>query len=135
VNVRTRVRGAGRRAPRSRRRGRGRRLVTGRRGPRSAPPPSTGVLVEIIDAPTDAPTDAATADADAVLAALDAAGSTAPRLLHGENAACWPLVRHAACLGLPTRIGLEDTLVGPDGEPVRDNADLVGHALRILTAR
>jgi uncharacterized protein (DUF849 family) len=51
-------------------------------------------------------------------------------LLHGEQAATWPLVRHAGRLGLPTRIGLEDVLTGPEGDPVRDNAQLVRLALR-----
>jgi uncharacterized protein (DUF849 family) len=79
------------------------------------------VLVEIIDVPAEK----AVAEADAVLAALDAVNSSAPRLLHGENSACWPLVRHAARLGLPTRIGLEDVLTAPDGTSVNDNAHLV----------
>jgi uncharacterized protein (DUF849 family) len=36
-------------------------------------------------------------------------------------------------LGLPTRIGLEDITVGPAGEPVADNADLVRRALSVRT--
>jgi uncharacterized protein (DUF849 family) len=43
-------------------------------------------------------------------------------------------VAHAGRLGLPTRIGLEDTTVGPAGEPVTDNADLVRRALTVWTA-
>jgi uncharacterized protein (DUF849 family) len=31
--------------------------------------------------------------------------------------------------GLPTRVGLEDTTAGPDGEPVIGNAELVRLAL------
>lgn len=83
------------------------------------------VLVEIFEEP-------AAPAADAVLDRLDALGVTAPRLLHGERATCWPLVAHAARRGLPTRIGFEDTLTGPGGEPVEDNADLVRHALAVL---
>ena len=52
-----------------------------------------------------------------------------PRLLHGEEEGCWPLVAQAAREGLPTRIGLEDTTAGPDGEPVSGNAELVRCAL------
>jgi uncharacterized protein (DUF849 family) len=85
------------------------------------------VLIEIIDAPADR----AVAAADAILARLDAAGYRGDRLLHGEDAACWPLVAHAGRLGLPTRIGFEDTLVRPDGTPATDNAELVRHALEI----
>ncbi|GIE76627.1 hypothetical protein Aph02nite_25770 [Actinoplanes philippinensis] len=88
------------------------------------------VLVEVIGAPAGA----AVAVADAILAELDALGVAGPRLLHGEDAGCWPLVAHAARRGLPTRIGLEDTLTGPRGEPVTGNADLVRHALTVRAA-
>jgi uncharacterized protein (DUF849 family) len=37
-------------------------------------------------------------------------------------------------LGLPTRIGLEDTMVGPDGSTIDDNAELVRLARQIWTA-
>jgi uncharacterized protein (DUF849 family) len=67
--------------------------------------------------------------ADAILGRLDDLGLSGPRLLHGHGATCWPLVAHAGWLGLSTRIGLEDTLVGPTGEPAVDNADLVRMAL------
>jgi uncharacterized protein (DUF849 family) len=85
--------------------------------------PVDRILVEILDTPADR----ATARADAILARLD---TTTPILLHGEEDACWPLIAHAGRLGLPTRIGWEDTLTGPAGEPVRDNAELVRLALR-----
>ena len=41
---------------------------------------------------------------------------------------------YAGTLGLPTRIGLEDTTVGPDGSTVEGNAELVELALQIWTA-
>jgi hypothetical protein len=87
-------------------------------------------LVEVIDA---AVVDAVPI-ADEILHALDEAGVTAPRLLHGEGAGCWPLVAHAGRLGLATRIGLEDTTVGPDGRSVTDNAELVRLGLEHWTA-
>jgi uncharacterized protein (DUF849 family) len=34
-------------------------------------------------------------------------------------------VAHAGALGLPARIGLEDTITGPYGEAVTGNAELV----------
>ncbi|WP_426514615.1 3-keto-5-aminohexanoate cleavage protein [Dactylosporangium sp. McL0621] len=72
----------------------------------------------------------------AILARLDEAGVTGERLLHGEGALCWPMVELAGRLGLPTRIGLEDTLTGPDGAPVAGNAELVRLALSVWsTAR
>lgn len=42
--------------------------------------------------------------------------------------------RPRGTLGLPTRIGLEDTIVGPDGSPVSGNAELVRLALQIWRA-
>jgi len=83
------------------------------------------ILVEI----SGTPAADATARADAILARLAAAEVTAPILLHGEGESCWPLVAHAGLLGLATRIGLEDVLRGPRGEPVADNAELVRLAL------
>ncbi|WP_433834098.1 3-keto-5-aminohexanoate cleavage protein [Actinoplanes sp. CA-015351] len=88
------------------------------------------ILVEIIDGTPET----AVAEADAILTSLDDLGVTAPRLLHGEDATCWPLVAHAGRLGLPTRIGLEDTLVGPDGGPATGNAALVHDSLAVWTA-
>jgi uncharacterized protein (DUF849 family) len=96
-------------------------------GPAPDPGPWLRVLVEMIDVPA---ADAA-GMADAVLRRLDESGVTAPRLLRGEGVACWPLIAHAGELGLPTRIGLEDTTVGPTGDPVADNAELVRLALTI----
>ncbi len=49
------------------------------------------------------------AAADEILRHLDELGVTAPRLLRGEQQACWLLLAHAGTLGLPSRIGLEDT--------------------------
>ncbi|WP_432827532.1 3-keto-5-aminohexanoate cleavage protein [Dactylosporangium sp. CA-092794] len=66
-----------------------------------------------------------------ILARLDEAGVAGERLLHGEGELCWPMVALAGRLGLPTRIGLEDTLTGPGGEPVADNAELVRLALSV----
>jgi uncharacterized protein (DUF849 family) len=90
--------------------------------------PATGwlrILVEVIDVPAVG----AVATTEEILRQLDRSGADAPRLLHGENATCWPLVRHAGRLGLPTRIGLEDTVTGPDGQPVSGNAELTRLAL------
>ncbi|MEU8298376.1 3-keto-5-aminohexanoate cleavage protein [Micromonospora sp. NPDC048909] len=80
----------------------------------------------------------ALADAARILAALPAAGGdarrtggddTPPVLLHAEGPATWPVLAEAVRRGLHTRIGLEDTLQLPGGEPVADNAALVTTAL------
>jgi uncharacterized protein (DUF849 family) len=73
------------------------------------------------------------ATADDVLGEVLAAGSAAPVLLHGLNESCWPLLEHAAARGLQTRIGLEDTLLMPDGSPAPDNAALVSTAVQLLS--
>ncbi|GII76072.1 hypothetical protein Sru01_10540 [Sphaerisporangium rufum] len=93
-------------------------------------PPVLRVLVEIIDAPAEA----AAAEAARVLDRLDSLGVTAPRLLHGEGPAAWPLVAEAARRGLAGRAGLEDMLHGPAGEPVAGNADIVRRALALAAA-
>ena len=56
-----------------------------------------------------------------------------PVLLHGEGTSAWPVFGVAVREGLQARIGLEDSLVLPDGSPARGNADLV-RAARALTA-
>jgi uncharacterized protein (DUF849 family) len=84
------------------------------------------ILVEILNADPDR----AVEEATRVLAGVRASGLAVPVLLHGEGQACWPLVREAGRLRLATRIGLEDVVTGPGGEPVRDNAQLVELALR-----
>ena len=55
-----------------------------------------------------------------------------PVLLHGEGTAAWPVLREAGRRGLDARIGLEDTLVLPDGSPAPDNTALVTAAHRLL---
>jgi uncharacterized protein (DUF849 family) len=90
----------------------------------------TRVLVE--------PVDVRAADAvptvEAIHAALDAAGIAAPRLEHGDGDATWVLVAHAIRRRLDTRIGLEDTTVGPDGTPAAGNAALVRAARELGAA-
>jgi len=56
---------------------------------------------------------------------LDDARVTTPRLLHGKDTTVWPMLAYAFSQGYATRIGLEDTLILPDGRMTRDNAELV----------
>jgi uncharacterized protein (DUF849 family) len=95
--------------------------------------PARGWLRIMVEIPGGAGEDA-TAIADQILGELAAAGATAPRLLHGEDETCWPLIRHAGRLGLATRIGLEDVIVGPGGEPAGGNGELISRALEVWTA-
>jgi uncharacterized protein (DUF849 family) len=73
------------------------------------------------------------ATADDLLGEVLAAGSPAPVLLHGFDESCWLLLEHAGARGVQTRIGLEDTLLLPDGTVARDNAALVAAAVEILS--
>lgn len=57
-----------------------------------------------------------------------------PILLHGEQRSAWPALALAVELGLDARIGLEDTLVLPDGRSAPDNAALVRAALGFASA-
>jgi uncharacterized protein (DUF849 family) len=68
-------------------------------------------------------------------AALDDAGIGAPRLHHAEDLATWVVIEEALRRGRDVRIGLEDTLVTPDGSRARDNAALVAAVLRLTEAR
>ena len=62
---------------------------------------------------------------DAIHRTLDRYGLSAPRLQHGDGRVAWVLLREAVRRGLDTRIGLEDTLVGPDGKRAAGNEALV----------
>ena len=64
-------------------------------------------------------------------AVLEEAAADVPRLLHGVDATAWALLDEAARRGDAARIGLEDTLVLPEGRMARDNAELV----RVARAR
>jgi uncharacterized protein (DUF849 family) len=82
------------------------------------------VLAEV----TDTSPGTAQETARALLAELGSAHGR-PVLLHGEDGGAWPVLRLAGRLGLATRIGLEDTLVLPDGERAVSNAQLVAEGL------
>ncbi len=85
------------------------------------------VMVEL---PDGLDGEATVAVADRLLALVGR--PSAPVLLHGEGSSAWPALRHAGRLGLDARIGLEDTLVLPDGSPAPDNAALVRAAAELL---
>ena len=58
-----------------------------------------------------------------------------PRLLHGTEVTSWPMMEEAIIRGYGVRIGLEDTLVLPDGRVARDNSELVAEAVRKVYER
>ncbi|WP_018570399.1 3-keto-5-aminohexanoate cleavage protein [Streptomyces sp. PsTaAH-124] len=107
-------------------------LWSGTDGPaRFAASPLAPRVLRVLAEVTDPAAASAGASARALLTAVgDAHGR--PVLLHGEEAGTWPVLTLAARLGLPTRIGLEDTLHLPDGEPATSNAELVTQALHLV---
>lgn len=88
----------------------------------------TRLLAEV----TDPTTSGAAATAEAFLDRLHPA--RAPILLHGEAGGAWPVLAVAARRGFATRIGLEDTLLLPDGSVAENNAELIAAATHILGA-
>ncbi|WP_328388180.1 3-keto-5-aminohexanoate cleavage protein [Streptomyces sp. NBC_00400] len=87
------------------------------------------VLAEVMD------TDAGSAPplARELLTAVAGAAPGRPVLLHGMDGGAWPVLRLAGELGLSTRIGIEDTLLLPDGRPATANAQLVSAAATLLS--
>ena len=69
-------------------------------------------------------------EADEMLALLSQSGEKSAVLLHGCENNTWPCLKHAAKLGLDSRIGHEDTLILPDGKPAT-NAELVAEAVKL----
>jgi len=65
---------------------------------------------------------------------LEGSGIHLPRVQHGVDAAAWALLEDALGHGYDVRIGLEDTLLMPDGSRARRNADLVAAAAEIASA-
>jgi uncharacterized protein (DUF849 family) len=87
------------------------------------------LLLEITE---DLPPDEAVAAARLLLSALGPDTGGIPVLLHGEGTSAWPVFGVAVREGLQARIGLEDSLLLPDGSPAGGNADLVTAARALI---
>ncbi len=90
------------------------------------------ILVEIEELDPDHPY-GPVEQADRIMAAVAEVDSVrgVEILLHGKQTFAWALVAHAGRLRIPTRMGLEDVVVGPYNEPVKGNVELIGMALRV----
>ena len=84
----------------------------------------SGILRVLIE-PQEADYESAIKTVTDIEDALERTGIILPRLLHGVDATVWPLVRTAAERGYATRMGFEDTLLLPDGQPAVSNAELL----------
>jgi uncharacterized protein (DUF849 family) len=65
---------------------------------------------------------------------FDSGAIELPRLLHGTEATVWPMMDEAIARGYHVRVGLEDTLLMPDGRIARDNSELIKEAVRRVAA-
>jgi len=69
---------------------------------------------------------------DAIHGALDRLGTMNPRLQHTDGPLAWFAVRDGRRRRWDTRIGFEDTLVGPRSKRVAGNAELVTSAVEVF---
>jgi uncharacterized protein (DUF849 family) len=58
-----------------------------------------------------------------------------PQLWHGCGERTWEVVSAGAAAGVDVRVGLEDTLVLPNGRVAADNAELVAAAVELIGRR
>jgi uncharacterized protein (DUF849 family) len=95
---------------------------------------SNGVVRILVEPDGDELTDEAAARQrfDAIHGALDRLGAMNPRLQHTNGPLAWFAVRDARRRGWDTRIGFEDTLVGPRSRRVTSNAELVSAAVEVF---
>lgn len=85
-------------------------------------------LLRVLVEPADPDPRQAVARAAAIDRALDASGIGATRLHPGTGLATWAVLRRAVGVGHGIRVGLEDTLVLPDGRRAAGNTALVAAA-------
>jgi uncharacterized protein (DUF849 family) len=88
-------------------------------------------VIRILIEPRDSSPDAAVATAAQAEETLGRHGLQAPRVHHGYGIATWHVIRAARRLGRDIRVGLEDTVVLPDGSTATGNGELVAVAARL----
>ncbi len=86
------------------------------------------VLIE----PLDPDPSMALRDAAEMEAILAGAGVMLPQVHHGFDGSCWAVNRRALERGHGIRTGLEDVVLLPNGQPARDNAQLVMAARALI---
>jgi uncharacterized protein (DUF849 family) len=91
-------------------------------------------VVRVLVEPQETDPLAAEETADRISVALDRA-DVRPRLFHGYGVATWRVVEYAFEGAWDVRVGLEDTLVLPDGSPATGNLDLVRAVMRMAADR
>jgi uncharacterized protein (DUF849 family) len=89
------------------------------------------ILIE----PLDADPETALEHAARMERIVSAAAVAVEQVHHGYDLACWAVNRRGLDRGHGIRTGLEDVTVLPDGQPARDNAELVAAAAHLIRAR
>jgi len=69
--------------------------------------------------------------ADEARAVAELIPAGVPQLWHGYGEQTWEVISAAAAAGIDVRVGLEDTLVLPDGSAAASNAELVAAAVEL----
>lgn len=92
--------------------------------------PARSVCLRVLVELPDEAAETVRAHAEGLIAYVVREESQLPLLLHGEERSAWPAFDLAVERGLDARVGLEDTLMLPDGRPASDNASLVRAAIR-----
>ena len=90
-------------------------------------------VIRILIEPRDDSPEAAVATAAQAEGTLARHGLQAPRVHHGYGIATWQVIRAALLMGRDIRVGLEDTVVLPDGATAAGNGELVAAAARLAT--
>jgi uncharacterized protein (DUF849 family) len=85
-------------------------------------------ILWVLMEPADRVPAEAVATAAETAAELTRLGITARQVRHGYDLATWDVLRAAIAAGQDIRVGLEDTLVLPDGSAAAGNGDLVAAA-------
>jgi uncharacterized protein (DUF849 family) len=91
-------------------------------------------IVRVIVEPQETDPVEAETTADRISTALDRADAR-PRVFHGNGISTWRVIEYALEGAWDVRVGLEDTLVLPDGTTAGDNLDLVRAAVKMASDR
>lgn len=89
--------------------------------------------VRILIEPEDEDPEVAVATCRTIAAHLREQGVEVPLLYHGYDETTWPIIVAAAEDGVETRIGYEDVLVMPNGEPAKNNTEMIAETLKIAS--
>ncbi len=92
----------------------------------------TDRCVRLLIEPKDGDVEMARATTTAIEHILSRISAAVPRLLHGSETTAWALIGEAGQRGYQARIGLEDTLLLPDGEVAESNEQLVSVAIALM---